>query len=111
MIGKKINSVQEVPVFEVKEILKERSKDGDLNYEQNLTYEYSKKFSKLTKANGDKMLSELRVIEGMTDSFAISIVNIVPADLDILNLLVPKGSSFNEESLKKILSIVNKHKK
>ena len=111
MIGKKINSVKQVPIYEVREVLKERSADSDLNYEQNLAYEYSKKYSKLAPAKGEKMLEELKEIEGMTDSFAISVMDIMPADLDIAKLLLPKGSAFTEDQLKKIISMSEKYSK
>ena len=44
MIGKKLVSQKNVPLFEMKEILAERSKEGELNYEQQQAFDYSKKF-------------------------------------------------------------------
>ena len=111
MIGKKTNAVRQAPLYEVREMLKERSSDSDLNYEQNLAYEYSKKYSKLTPAKGEKMLAELKEIEGMTDSFSTNLMDIMPADLDIVKLLLPKGSAITEDQLKKIVSISEKYSK
>jgi DNA-directed RNA polymerase subunit F len=111
MIGKKINSVQEIPFFEVKELMKERSAEGDMNYEQGLAYDYIKKFSKVSKVKGEKMLAELREVEGMSDSLAISIINLLPSDIDVLRLILPKDSPFSEEQLKKIIEVSVKYSK
>ena len=54
---------------------------------------------------------ELKEIEGMTDSFSTNIMDIMPADLDIVKLLLPKGSAITEDQLKKIVSISEKYSK
>ncbi len=109
MIGKKVNSVKEVPLFEVKELLKERNSEGDMNYEQGLAYDYSKKFSKLTKVKGEKIMEELKEVEGMTDSLAIAIANILPGDADVLKLLLPKETTYSGDQVKKIIEISVKY--
>ena len=103
MIGKKVNSVREIPLFEVKELLKERSSEGDMNYEQGLAYDYTKKFSKLTKIKGEKIMGELKEVEGMTDSLAIAIANILPGDDDVMKLLLPKEATFSDDQVKKMV--------
>jgi len=50
MIGKKIIVQSNVPLHEVKTILSERNKDGELSYEQQAAFDYSKKFAKITPA-------------------------------------------------------------
>jgi DNA-directed RNA polymerase subunit F len=109
MIGKKLESVEQVPVFQVKEILKERSSLGELTYEQNLAYEYSKKFSKVTKAKGEKLLKELTAVEELDKKLVIKIVDILPADKDDLQLLLPKGTSIDDAKAEEILEIVSKY--
>lgn len=95
----------------MKDILSERSADGELNYEQGLAFDYAKKFSKVSIADGEKMLAELKKIGGMTDSLAISIVNILPADKDIVALLVPKGVNLEAGAVEKIVDLSLKNTK
>ncbi len=108
MIGKRINSSEEIPIYRVKEILKEKSKEGELSYEQNLTYEYVKKFARATPAKAEKMLGELKKIEGMDENTAIKIVDTLPKDMDRLRVLIPKDSSLDEAKQKEILELVIK---
>lgn len=111
MIGKRINSSEDIPLYKVKEILKEKSKEGELSYEQNLTYEYVKKFARLSSAKSEKLMAELKKIEGMDEKTAIKIVDILPEDEERLKVLIPKDSSLDEAKLKEILELVAKHSK
>lgn len=110
MIGKKIISNKAVPLFEVKEILAERNEKGELTYEQNLTYGYSKKFSKISKSKGAKLLDELKNIEGIDEKLAVKLVDILPKDLEDLNLVIPKGIKIEEDKLQEILKTIKKFK-
>lgn len=114
MIGKKLNFSKPVALFEVKDMVKERLDQNDKGveptYEQNMVNEYSKKFVKLTPAKSRKLLEELKKIDGLNENFAIKIADIVPEDIDELNLLVPRGEKFEEPKLKEVLDIVSKYK-
>ncbi len=111
MIGKKINSSRYAPLYEAKDILKARSEEGELTYEQNLTYAYSKKFSKISKAKGEKLLQELKKIEAIDDLLAIKLVDILPNDLDELNLIIQKNVKLEETVMQDILKIIKKYRK
>ena len=114
MIGKKINYSKIVPLFEVKEMVKERLDQNDKGieptYEQNLVSDYSKKFVKVTPAKGKKLLEDLKKLEGVSENFAIKIVDILPEDLDEINLLVPKQEKVDESKLKDVIELVKKYK-
>jgi len=110
MLGKKLESSKPVPIFEVKEMLKEREADGELTYEQTLANDYVKKFSKLTKAKGIKLIEELTpLVEDQ--ELAVKIADIMPAELERLKLLIPKGMKVEEAKLKEIFELVLKYAK
>jgi len=106
MIGKKLLASKPVTLSEVKEYLKERSEQGELTYEQNLTSEYVKKYAKLAKTKAAMLLEELNAIEGLGEEIAVKIVDMMPQNLDVLRLLVPKGAKLKEEDLQAILKAV-----
>lgn len=114
MIGKKVLGVKPVSVFEVKEILKERldenEKGEEPTYEQNMAYDYAKRFVKLTPAKGKKLLEELLGL-GFSEYLAFKIADILPEDMDELNLLVPRNEKVPEETLKQALELVAKYQK
>ncbi|MBU0662791.1 MAG: RNA polymerase Rpb4 family protein [Candidatus Diapherotrites archaeon] len=112
MIGKKINSSTDIPLYEVKELLKVRAEvEGEPTYEQGLTTEYVKKFSRLSKAKGEKIIKDLKAINGMTPEFAIKIADTLPDELDRLKLLVPKDVPIDDAALESILAIIKKYRK
>ena len=109
MIGDKIIEEKILTLTEVKDMLKERKKQSDLNYEQEQAYDYAKNFSKLTKTKAEKLISDLKEIEGMNTEIAINIVNILPTEKEILSLLIPKDSEIKQENFSKIIELVKKH--
>jgi len=116
MIGKKVLSTSYVPMFEVKEILKARSEEGELTYEQNLASEYAKKLCRVSKSKGQKLLEELKEIPSkespsVDEAFAVKIVDIMPESLERLKLLVPKTFKGTDEDLGKALELVKKQLK
>jgi DNA-directed RNA polymerase subunit F len=109
MLGKKINSKEPLPLYAVKEVLSERSKEStEMTYEQQMAFEYSKKFSLLTKAKLEKLLKTLRGIEGLPEEFIVSVVDVVPKDEGELNLLLSKGPELNAEQKKAVLDALAK---
>lgn len=106
MIGKKLLASKPITLAEVKEYLKERSEQGELTYEQNLTNEYVKKYAKLPKTKAAKLLEELNAVEGMNEELAVKIVDLMPQTLDVLRLLISKGVKVKEDDLQVILKAV-----
>ena len=92
---------------EAKEILKERKKEIELGYEQKNSYDYLKKYDKLTVKKAEKMIEELKKIPKLREKQIISIVNVLPEDLDDLRLVLGKEyTNLNEDEKKLILEIV-----
>lgn len=106
MIGKKLLASKPVTLSDVKEYLKERSEQGELTYEQNLTNDYVKKYAKLAKTKAAKLFEQVMAIEGINEEIAVKIVDLMPQNLDVLKLLVPKGAKVKEEDLQAILKAV-----
>ena len=92
---------------EAREILKERKKEIELGYEQKNTLEYLKKYSPLTPNKAEKMIEEFKKIPKIREKQIITIVNILPQDLDDLRLVMEKDyTALNEDEKKLILEIV-----
>lgn len=109
MIGKKLVSRKKIPLFEVKDLIKDRAGAKELSYEQNLALTYAKKFSNISPAKGKKLLEDLEKIEGMTERLAVNIVDILPNSEEKLNLLVSPEDKVSKENLDKILELVKKN--
>lgn len=109
MIGEKIIEQRPASLKEVEELLIERKKEKELTYEQDLTLKYAKKFSKLTDAKYKKIVKDLNSIEGLTDDLIVKIIDIVPADKNILDLLLEKHT-VSDEIRKQLLEVISKYK-
>ena len=110
MIGKKLLSSQNSPLFEVREILSERNKEGELTYEQQHALDYAKKFAKLTLAKGEKLLNELKEL-GLDEDFITKAVDILPADAEIAKLIPYKGSAITDGQIKQVVELTSKYAK
>ncbi len=108
MREEKIMEKKFVPVFKVRKILKERGKEAELGYEQELTLKYADKFSKLTPAKYEKLFEELQKLDGVTEEIAVKMVDLLPRRREIIQLALPKGSSLSEETMEKILKLTEK---
>ncbi len=111
MIGKKVISVQNSPLYEVKEMLTERNKEGELTYEQQQAFDYSKKFTKISPAKGEKLLAELKEIEGLDEDFITKTIDILPLDIETAKLITYKGSAVTDEIVKQVVELTSKYAK
>ncbi|HIH09768.1 MAG TPA: hypothetical protein HA254_03795 [Candidatus Diapherotrites archaeon] len=109
MIGKRVVSVQNVPLYHVKEILAERSKEGELRYEQQQAFDYSKKFAKITPAKGEKLIGELKGLE-LDEDFITKAVDVLPADIETARLISYKGN-VSDDKLKQVVELTSKYAK
>ena len=110
MIGKKIVSTRNVTLVDVKETLTERNKEGELRYEQQQAFDYSKKFAKLTPAKAEKLLKELKEIEGLDEDFITKTVDILPQTIEVARLISAKGT-VSDDKLKQIVELAIKYAK
>jgi len=92
---------------QVKKLLEQRAKEGELNYLQRLTYDYSVKLSKLSPEKAEELLKRL-VSDGISPPVAAQIVNIMPKTVDELRTVFASESKpFLPSELEKILTVVN----
>ncbi|MBN2067783.1 MAG: DNA-directed RNA polymerase subunit F [Candidatus Diapherotrites archaeon] len=111
MIGEKVLHQKPVSLNEVKQLLSDRKKEKDLSYEQDLTLKYAKRFTKLSPANAEKLLEEVRKIVGISDAQASKIVDLLPEKKETLEMVFPKDSKIGEATIEKILGLCNKYRK
>lgn len=112
MIGKRLLKQDMVSLADVKEIIEKRKKEGELTYEQDLTLEYCKKFSKLSKKDSAALTEELSKLNNVGDRYAVVIADILPQNADELRLIFSREHFIlSEEEIKNILSIVEKYRK
>ncbi|MFH1751508.1 MAG: RNA polymerase Rpb4 family protein [archaeon] len=111
MIGKSLISSRLVSLAEVYDILKKRKDEGELSYEQKLTHQYAGKFKKITPKKTLELYSKLIEIDGVSELFAVKLVDLMPTDLDELKLVVPRGEEVKEETLNKVFELVKKYEK
>lgn len=92
---------------EAREILKERKKEIELGYEQKNSLDYLKKYNLLTQNKLQKIIEELKKIPKLREKQIITIVNILPQDLDDLRLIMEKDyTTLNDDEKTLILEII-----
>jgi len=112
MIGKRTNSTEPISLSDVKEILANRKKEGELSYEQNLTYEHCKKFSKNTPKKTAELVTELMQLEKLDKEHAIALADIMPEKTEEVKLIFAKEHFvLGDEDLSVIIEVLNKFRK
>ncbi len=107
MIGKEVESEQLVTLNEAKEILEERKKTKELNYEQQLAYEHAKKFASGLEKKKEDALREKLVALGVSEKTAIKIIDILPESAILLKqMLVHESSTFSDADAAKMLEAI-----
>ncbi len=105
----RINYKVPIPNSEAKTLLMKKIKKRELNYEQQLAYEYLKNTTKLSKTDADKLMRELQG-SGLKEEKLINIINLLPEDEETLKLIMKKEKDIKTEKLKDTLKIVKKYK-
>jgi DNA-directed RNA polymerase subunit F len=101
-----------VTSYEAKKILKKRSKDGELNYEQKNAFDYLNKFCKIPEKEIQSLLEGLSKIEKLNEKHIVSIVEMMPQDIDDLRLLFANERIvLDDDEKNKIINTVKKVKK
>lgn len=100
-------STKAATMAEALEILEMREKEGgEFGYEQQVTHEYLKKFSKLKPESSVKIKKELEAL-GISDKIAITIVNVMPVDLmQLKQVLANEKKELEPEVAEKAFAIV-----
>ncbi len=112
MIGKKSLTSEPISLAEAKEMIEVRKKEGELSYEQNLTLDYTKKFTKISADDARALMNELLQVEKLTKAQAVEIIDLFPKNLDEMKLIFTKEHfTMSDEDLQKILGIIDKYRK
>lgn len=77
----KITKKEMITLPDVKEIL-EAKKVDEMDQIQRWTYDYVNKFSKISRKQAQKLVSELVSQCGLTEEEAVEVVNILPSSLE-----------------------------
>lgn len=97
---------------EALEILKGRSKEIELGYEQKNALDQLKKYCGLTEKKSLELIQKLSEITKLTERHIISIVNILPKDRDDLRVILEKDyKNLSEEEKTLILDHIGKFTK
>jgi len=106
----KIISSKPVSISEVKSILEDRAKDGELESEQQTVLEYTESFSRFSKTESAKLIKQLmKDYEGLNEETAIKIVDICPKSLDVLRIILAKDMiGIEEDKMKEIVKLISK---
>lgn len=110
MIGKNGSQSEVVSLPEVLEILEKRKKAGELGYEQQLAYDYAKKFSKLDEEKAKKMRKEVEEL-GISAKGAAKVVEIMPLDLiQLKQLLIIEKKTVEDDVVAKVFAVVESYR-
>lgn len=106
----RVVSMKPVALYEVKEVLKGRKTDKELNYEQEQTMKFVEKFAKLTEKQTTDLLEGLLEISFLKDLelLRFEIANVVPTRVEQLQLMLPKGVAPSEDELKSVIELTKK---
>jgi DNA-directed RNA polymerase subunit F len=110
MTESKLIEMKPISLYEVKEVIKEKKAEKELNYEQEITMKYVEKFSKLTEKQTENLLAKLDEIEFLKENNELKyqIAAALPTSIEQVKLFVPKDIEASDEDLKKILELTKK---
>ena len=95
---------------EVKDIIDERQKEGELTAEQKLAFEHSQRFARVDTKKSRKLVKELLELGFVSEVNAVKIADIMPTHADDVRLVFSKErASVEKKDIEKILSVVEKY--
>ena len=93
---------------EALEILETRKKDGDLGYEQQLSYDHAKRFALISSDKAEKMRKELEELN-LSPKTCVSIVDTMPTDIiQLKQILANEKNPVEEGVAEKAFALVEK---
>ncbi len=106
-----VTNEEPITIEEAKKILERRKNEGDLSYEQNITYEYLKKMSKLSDKKVEELRNALQEIEILKPRHIVKIIDILPDTEEEVKLIFEKETTnLKKDEIAKIVEIVKKFK-
>lgn len=106
---KEIISEEEVTLPQVKKLLAQRSKEGELSFQQSITLEHASTFSRLAPAASTKLVDRLLKKYEVSRAQAVQIVNIAPTTVEELkSILDARSTNLTDEQMIEIVDLVIK---
>ena len=110
MSGNNEKTSRLAPLTEALDILETRKKDGELGYEQLLSYEHAKKFAKLDEQTSKKLAKEIEALE-ISPRAAVSIADTMPAEvIQLKQILANEKKTVEPETVDKAMAIIEKYR-
>lgn len=111
MIGDEVKEREPVTFSEALDILREKGSKEDLEFEQRLAYDFLQKFSPLPVEKTEKLLNDLLEIEKVRKHQAVILANNMPETKEDIRLIFAKErTSLREETIEKILEIIDSYR-
>ena len=108
---KEIIKEEEVTLPQVKKLLSQRGKEGDLSFQQSITLEHASSFSRMAPAVSVKVVEKLIKSYDMTRSQAVQVVNIAPTTIEELkSILQSRTTNLTDEQLIEIVDLIVKNR-
>lgn len=103
---------REVSLPQVKKILRKRKKQGELSFQQTITMEHAKLFSKMAPAVARDFIKRMEGKYELDRSTAVQIANIAPTSLEELRSILGKHyTGLTEEEMIEIVDRVKMKRK
>ena len=104
---KEIISEEEITLSQVKKVLTQRGKEGELSFQQSITLEHASSFSKMAPAVSAKVVEKLMKDYKLSRSQAVQVVNISPINPEELKtILDARSSSLTDEQIINIVDLI-----
>jgi DNA-directed RNA polymerase subunit F len=107
---KEIISEEEITLPQVKKILTQRGKEGELSFQQSITLEHASAFSKMAPAVSAKLVEKLIKDYNLSRAQAVQIANIAPVNPEEIKTIIDaRSANITDEQFIEIVDlIVNK---
>ncbi len=107
---KEIINEEEITLAQVKKVLTQRGKEGELSFQQSITLEHASSFSKMAPAVSVKVVEKLMKDYKLSRSQAVQVVNISPINPEELKtILDARSTNLTDEQMISIVDfIINK---
>ncbi|MBI5061491.1 MAG: hypothetical protein HZB67_04215 [Candidatus Aenigmarchaeota archaeon] len=102
----------EISDVEAKKIMEDRKKQGDMTYEQKICFEFLEKSVKMTQAQFNDLVDELKKIAILKPRYIALIINMMPdTEEEVEALFNKERTNLKKEEIKQIVDIIKQFKK
>lgn len=104
---KEIINEEEITLAQVKKVLTQRGKEGELSFQQSITLEHASSFSKMAPAVSVKVVEKLMKDYKLSRSQAVQVVNISPVNPEELKtILDARSTNLTDEQIINIVDLI-----